>query len=305
MVIQPLPLQPGDIIGIMCPAGFMTLERTEACVQTLRDWGYEVVLGETLYSKSDNYFSGSDAERADDLQRMLDDNSIRAILFGRGGYGMSRIIDRLDFTRFLKHPKWIAGYSDITVILAHLYSKYGVASMHSPMAGAFADQPDDQQYLPSIGKMFSGLPMQYTVESSPLNRLGIAEGPLVGGNLALFTHLIGTDSFPNTDGAILFLEDVGEQLYNIDRMLRQLKRGGYLENLRGLIYGGFTECKDTERPFGQEISEILQAVVSDYSYPVCYDFPVSHTHRNYALKYGAPCQLTVQSDQVVLQEIVS
>ena len=139
MLIQPAPLQPGDAIGIVCPSGYMPLERTEACQRVLREWGFKVVLGDTLSSTSDNYFSGTDAERAADLQCMLDDDSIRAILFGRGGYGMSRIIDSLDFSRFLKNPKWIAGYSDITVILAHLYAVHGVASMHSPMAGAFAE----------------------------------------------------------------------------------------------------------------------------------------------------------------------
>ena len=302
MVIQPAPLQPGDVVGIMCPAGFMPLERTDACVQTLRSWGYEVVIGETLHSHSTNYFSGTDAERASDLQRMLDDDSIRAILFGRGGYGMSRIIDQLDFSRFVDNPKWIAGYSDITVILAHLYAKYGIASMHSPMAGAFADQPEDVRFLPSIQQVFSGLSMSYTVEPNALNQLGRGEGPLIGGNLALFTHLIGTESFPNTSGAILFLEDVGEQRYNIDRMLRQLKRGGHLEKLSGLLFGGFTDCKDTERPFGQELPEILQAIVQEYNYPICYDFPVSHTPRNYALKYGVNFQLNVLPDQVILQE---
>jgi muramoyltetrapeptide carboxypeptidase len=303
MLIQPAPLRPGDRVGIMCPAGFMPIERTEACVQALQSWGYEVVIGQTLRTPSTNYFSGTDEERARDLQQMLDDDSIRAILFGRGGYGMIRILDQLDFTRFLQHPKWIAGYSDITVILAHLYTKYQIASMHSPMAGAFAEPTPDARYLSSILHIFSGMPMNYEVDANLGNRLGTATGPLMGGNLALFTHLIGTASFPNTQGAILFLEDVGEQLYNIDRMLRQLKRGGHLENLAGLIFGGFTECKDTERPFGQELLEILQAIVSEYDFPVCYDFPVSHTPRNYALKYGVKARLDVQSTQVILREI--
>lgn len=303
MVKQPAPLQLGDTVGIMCPAGFMPIERTEACVQSLQDWGYQALLGDTLYSRSTTYFSGTDAERAHDLQRMLDDDSIRAILFGRGGYGMTRIIDRLDFARFLQNPKWIAGYSDITVLLAHLYTQYGIASMHSPMAGAFADQPADPIYLPSIRTLFAGERMDYTVASHALNRCGEASGPLLGGNLALFTHLIGTSSFPNLDGAILFVEDVGEQLYNIDRMLRQLKRGGHLDRLSGLIFGGFTDCKDTDRPFGQDLPEILQAIVQESDYPVCCDFPVSHTPRNYALKYGVTCRIRIAPDAVRLQEI--
>ncbi len=304
MVKQPAFLQPGDKIGIMCPAGFMPPGRTDACVRALGDWGFEAVLGETVRSQSDNYFSGSDAERAADLQRLLDDDSIRAILFGRGGYGMTRILDQLDFKSFLKQPKWIAGYSDITVILAHLYSVYGIASLHSPMAGAFADTTELDPYLCSVQDRFVGKPMYYHVDGHSMNRAGEATGPLIGGNLALFTHLIGTRSFPDTTGSIIFLEDVGEQLYNIDRMLRQLKRGGHFERISGLIFGGFTECKDTERPFGQTISEILLGVIAEYDFPVCFDFPVSHTARNYALKYGAVCRLTVERGSVQLKEIV-
>ena len=304
MIIQPLPLTPGDQVGIMCPAGFMTKERTDACVQQLNQWGFNAVLGETLYSRSENYFSGTDQERASDLQRMLDDEALQAILFGRGGYGMSRIIDRLDFTQFLKRPKWIAGYSDITVLLAHLYSRYGIASLHSPMAGAFQDYPADTIYLPHLRGMFTGGVMQYEANTDKWNRIGEATGPLVGGNLALFTHLIGSRSFPDLNGAILFLEDVGEQLYNIDRMLRQLKRGGYLERLSGLIFGGFTECKDTDRPFGQSVQEILESVIDEYTFPVCFDFPVGHTEQNYPLKYGVRCRLTVSEHNAQLQEII-
>ena len=302
MTIQPAPIRPGETVGITCPAGFMTKERTDVCVQRLADWGYQSVLGETLFSSSANYFSGTDDERAADFQRMLDDPSIRTILFGRGGYGMSRIIDRLDFTEFLKNPKWIAGYSDITVLLAHLYTRYGIASLHSPMAGAFQDFPDDNKYLPALREMISGGRMDYMVDADSRNKPGEAVGPLLGGNLALFTHLMGTPSFPDLTGAILFLEDVGEQLYNIDRMLRQLKRGGQLDRLSGLIFGGFTECKDTDRPFGQDVSQILQAVVADYEFPICYDFPVSHTGRNYPLKYGVRARLIVSETSVRLQE---
>jgi muramoyltetrapeptide carboxypeptidase len=150
--------------------------------------------------------------------------------------------------------------------------------------------------------MISGGRMDYTVDADSRNKPGEAVGPLLGGNLALFTHLMGTPSFPDLTGAILFLEDVGEQLYNIDRMLRQLKRGGQLDRLSGLIFGGFTECKDTDRPFGQDVSQILQAVVADYEFPICYDFPVSHTGRNYPLKYGVRARLIVSETSVLLQE---
>lgn len=171
------------------------------------------------------------------------------------------------------------------------------------MAGAFEDFPEDDLYLPSIRDRISGLAMDYHVPADPRNRSGEATGPLLGGNLALFTHLIGTNSFPDLTGAVLFLEDVGEQLYNIDRMLRQLKRGGQLDKLSGLIFGGFTDCKDTDRPFGQELSGILQAIVHAYDFPVCYDFPVSHTGCNYALKYGVPVRLQITERDVWLSEV--
>jgi muramoyltetrapeptide carboxypeptidase len=146
--------------------------------------------------------------------------------------------------------------------------------------------------------------MNYTVATDRQNRPGEAVGTLLGGNLALFAHLVGSNSFPDTRGAILFLEDVGEQLYNIDRMLRQLKRGGYLDGLSGVMFGGFTECKDTEPPFGQDFEQILESIVREYEFPVCYNFPVSHTERNYPLKYGVRCRLTVSANSVSLQEIV-
>ena len=303
MMIQPAPIRPGETIGIMCPAGFMPKDRTDACVQQLQHWGYKTRLGKTLFSESTNYFSGTDAQRAADLQQMLDDDDVRTILFGRGGYGMSRIIDRLDFTRFLKNPKWIAGYSDITVLLAHLYTRYGISTLHAPMAGAFQDYGPDSIYTSSIRNLISGGVMDYKVNAYPNNREGEAVGRLMGGNLALFTHLIGSSSFPDTSGSILFLEDVGEQLYNIDRMLRQLKRGGYLERLSGLIFGGFTDCKDTERPFGQSLEEILLDVVKEYDYPVCFDFPAGHIDRNLALVFGKTYSLSVTKNHIHLKYI--
>lgn len=302
MIKQPPSLKPGDIIGIVCPAGFMPLERTNACVKTLEQWGYKVKLGATVGGDSLNYFSGNDQERQNDLQAMLDDDSVKAILFGRGGYGMGRIIDGLKFKKFRKHPKWIIGYSDITVLHSHLYRNFKISSLHAPMAGAFNDGGDKNEFIASLRNALEGGKANYSTTIHPFNKTGKAKGDLVGGNLSLLAHLCGTSSDIKTKGRILFLEDVGEYIYNVDRMLYQLKRNGKLEKLSGLIIGGFTDMKDTDRPFGQTTFEVIRDILSVYDYPVCFDFPVSHTDRNYALKIGGSYTLEVGSDAVKLEE---
>lgn len=302
MITTPPYLQKGDTIGIVCPAGYMAAEKAQTCIHTLQEWGYRVKVGNTVGGPSTTYFSGTDEERLNDLQQMLDDRSIKAILFGRGGYGTGRIIDRLSFKQFKKHPKWIIGYSDITVLHSHLYRKYEISSLHSPMAGAFNDEGFKNEFVLSLKDALEGKKATYNVDGYAKNREGAATGELVGGNLSLLAHLTGTESDSKTKGRILFVEDVGEQLYNIDRMMHQLKRSGKLSKLAGLIFGGFTELKDTERPFGKTIYEILEEIVQEYDYPVCYDFPVSHSDRNYALKIGVEYSLTVKTNGVELKE---
>src|SRR5579875_714778 len=234
-------LQKGDTIGIVAPAGFMPIEKMQTCIETLDAWGYNVELGATTHSLSQNYFSGTDEERLSDLQQMMDNKSINAILCARGGYGMSRIIDNLKFKKFKKHPKWIIGFSDITVLHSHLFSNYKIASLHAPMAAAFNDGEFNNPYIHSLKDAIEGKPSHYECAAHAYNKTGEAKGILVGGNLTLLAHLIGTDSDINTKNKILFLEDVGEYLYNIDRMLLQLKRNGKFKKLAGLIIGGFTE----------------------------------------------------------------
>lgn len=296
-------LKKGDCIGITCPAGYMAAEKAQACIDTLMNWGYAVTVGKTLGSSSTNYFSGTDEERAAELQSMLDDKTINAILFGRGGYGMSRIIDRLDFKKFKKNPKWLIGFSDISLLHCHLFSKYKIASLHSPMAAAFNDGQADSEFILSLKNSLAGKKARYECATHSSNKIGTATGKLIGGNLALLAHSIGTDSEPDTDNCILFLEDIGEYLYNIDRMLYQLKRAGKLEKLTGIIFGGFTDMKDTERPFGKTIGEILAEISHDLNIPVCYNFPVSHGKENLALKVGVKYNLVVGNKKVTLKEI--
>ncbi|MCP9751781.1 LD-carboxypeptidase [Ferruginibacter sp. HRS2-29] len=295
-------LKKGDTIGITCPAGYMAAEKAETCIATLQSWGYNVMVGKTLGSQSENYFSGTDEERLDELQAMLDDKNIHAILFGRGGYGMGRIVDQLNFTRFKKNPKWVIGFSDITVLHTHLAGKYNTASLHAPMAAAFNDEGYKNEYIASLKNALAGKKANYKVEAHPFNRDGKATGRLIGGNLALLVNMIGTASDFDTKNKILFIEDIGEYLYSIDRMLYQLKRSGKLKKLAGLVLGGFTDMKDTERPFGKTIDEILTEVVGEVNYPVCFHFPVSHDKENYALKVGGEYQLSV-GKEVRLKEI--
>ncbi len=302
MITVPPSLQTGDTIGLVCPAGYMAAEKVQACIAALQEWGYKVKVGRTVGGNSSTYFSGTDEERLNDLQQMLDDDEVQAVLCARGGYGTGRIIEQLKFKKFRKHPKWIIGYSDITVLHSHLYANYGIASLHAPMAGAFNEEGYKNEYVLSLKEALQGKKARYETAGHSFNREGEASGELVGGNLALLAHITGTSSECKTKGRILFIEDVGEQLYNIDRMMHQLKRSGKLDKLAGLILGGFTDIKDTERPFGKSIFELLQDIVKEYDYPVCYDFPVSHSDRNYALKVGVQYRLKVTPAKVVLEE---
>jgi muramoyltetrapeptide carboxypeptidase len=301
-VIIPPYLSPGDTIGIVCPAGYMPQEKAQACINTLQQWGFQVKIGKTLGGSSGNYFSGTDAERLEDLQDMLDDESVKAVLCGRGGYGLGRIVDSIRFKKFRKHPKWIIGYSDVTVLLAHIYSNYRIAGLHSPMAAAFNDGGAENEYVQSIKHALQGDPALYTCNGHEYNKPGAVDAPLVGGNLSLLAHISGTASDFNTKGKILFLEDVGEYLYNIDRMLWHLKRTGKLDKLAGLIIGGFTDIKDTERPFGKPVYDLINELVKDYDYPICFNFPVSHGNENFALKIGVTYRLMVNGHMVQLKE---
>jgi muramoyltetrapeptide carboxypeptidase len=302
MIKIPPYLKKGDTIGITCPAGYMAKEKAQTCIDTLQQWGYQVMVGNTLGSNSANYFSGTDEERLNELQAMLDDDSINAILCGRGGYGTSRIIDRLDFKKFKRKPKWIIGFSDITVLHNHIFSNYKTASIHAPMASAFNDGGAKNEYVQSLKKMLTGKRNKYSCAPHPNNQQGKATGELVGGNLSLLAHLTGTPSDINPKNKLLFIEDIGEYIYNIDRMLYQLKRSGKLDNLAGLIIGGFTDMKDTDRPFGKNMDEVLHDIVKEYAYPVCFHFPVSHGTENYALKIGGTYQLNVGRTKVQLSE---
>lgn len=294
-------LQPGDTIAIVCPAGFMPAERAKACIQTLKKWGYKVVKGKTLGGRSKNYFSGTDEERLHDLQSFIDDPSIDAILCGRGGYGTTRILDGINWKAFKKNPKWIIGFSDITVLHGYMHEQLGICSIHGPMAGAFNNGED--RFTFSLKDTLEGKPVHYSAITHPLNQQGKAKAAVIGGNLCLMAHCIGSNAEYDTDGKILFIEDIGEQLYNIDRMMLQLKRAGKLKKLKGLIVGGFSDNKDTERTFGKTAYDIIADAVQEYNYPKCFGFPISHEKENVAIAIGQTYALEINDDAVSLFRI--
>ncbi len=302
MTTIPPYLKPGDTVGLLAPAGFMPFEKMQTCIETLQNWGYNLSFGNTTHSQSENYFSGTDEERLADLQQMLDDKNIKAILCARGGYGLSRIIDKICFKKFAKNPKWVIGFSDVTVLHAHIFSNYKIASLHAPMAAAFNDDGFNSPSVQSLKTALEGLPSDYEFLGHDYNKKGKVKGQLVGGNLCLLANITGTPSDIDTKKKILFLEDVGEYLYNVDRLFLQLKRSGKFEKLAGLIIGGFTDSKDTERPFGASVYELIYEQVKDFDFPVCFDFPVSHGQENYALKIGVKYTLDVSKERVILKE---
>lgn len=301
-------LKQGDIIGITSPAGYITLEQIQPSVLQMESWGFAIKVGTTI-GKRDFTYGGTDEERLLDFQQMLDDPNIKAIMCARGGYGFVRIIDKLDFSSFKRNPKWIIGFSDITVLHCHLAKNYGISSIHSKMCNSFPDdwtnaEPIQIETILSIKNALIGAEMVYNAPSAITNRQGKAEGILVGGNLSIIETLAGSGSDLDTKNKILFIEDTGEYLYSIDRMLWNLKRSGKLEHLKGLIVGGFkVKPDDVGEEFGKTIYDIVLEKVATYNYPVAFDFPVGHQRNNFALKCGLKHQLNVDANGTSLKAI--
>ena len=287
-MVQPPLLKKADKIGIIAPARKISLPEIQFAIETFESWGLEVVLSKNLF-KEDHQFSGTDEERCSDLQTMLDDDSIKAIISARGGYGTLRIIDQLDFSKFKKHPKWIIGYSDITVLHSHIHN-FGIETVHGLMCINF---PKSAGAVETLHKILFGEKLSYSFKDHPLNRNGKCVGELVGGNLSLLYALAGSKSDISTKGKILFIEDLDEYLYHIDRMMLNLNRSGKLSDLAGLIVGGMTDMKDNQIPFGKTAEEIILDAVKEFKYPVCFNFPSGHMENNYAIPLGRKSTLYV------------
>ncbi|MEO6903721.1 MAG: LD-carboxypeptidase [Bacteroidia bacterium] len=289
-MLRPSYLKKNDTIGIFACARKVTLIELQPAIDVFKSWGLQVVLSKNLFDAY-HQFSGTDELRTADLQAMLDDVSIKAIISARGGYGTLRIIDQLDFKLFKKHPKWVIGYSDITVLHAHIYN-LGIETIHATMPINFNK---NKEAVISLHAALFGQPLIYKFEGHVLNKFGIAKGELIGGNLSLLYALIGSNSDMDTVGKILFIEDLDEYLYHIDRMMMSLKRAGKLCHLAGLIVGGMTEMKDNQIPFGKTAPEIILDAVKEYNYPVCFDFPAGHIDKNLALYFGRKATLTIEN----------
>ena len=293
MINQPHPLKKGDTVAITCPAKKPSSDLSDA-VSLLESWGLNVIIGQTVHA-SHHQFAGSDELRAQEFQQFMDDNAVKAIFAARGGYGTIRMIDRLDFSKFQTQPKWIVGFSDITVLHCHVFANFHIQSIHGQMPQTIADGTTAS--LETLRKALFNESLSYQYPTGGMAKLGEAEGILVGGNLSLLIALSGSVSEIDYRDKILFIEDVGEYLYAIDRMLWVLKRSGKLALLKGLIVGGFTEIKDNDIPFGQTVEEIILAHVNEYDYPVCFNFPAGHIANNQALVFGNKINLKIDEIQ--------
>ncbi len=294
-MMQPSYLKKGDTVAIVATARKISREEIQPAVTFLESYGLSVELGENLFM-TDHQYAGADTQRIDDLQKALNDPNIKAIFIARGGYGTVRLIESLNFDEFLKYPKWIAGYSDVTVMHNVVYN-LNISTLHSTMPVNFHK---DEEATKSMMQALFGELKVIDVPAGKANRLGKANAKVVGGNLSLMYSLSGTPYDINTAGTILFLEDLDEYLYHIDRMMMQLKLAGKLKNLSGLVIGGMTDMKDNAVPFGKTAEEIILDAVKDYNYPVCFNFPAGHIAKNLALYLGREAELIVTNESVTL-----
>ena len=283
---------PGDLVSIAAPARWVDPADVQNFLSMLEQEGLKTMTGSNLTRH--HQYAGEDKDRLDDLQQMLDHPDIKAIFCARGGYGTLRLLSRIDLKGFANHPKWVVGFSDITTLHAYLQMRIGVASIHAAMPYTFRDVTDrDMPAVTSLFGILKGELPSYTVPANPLNREGKSTGILLGGNLSVLYSLTGTlFQFP-TKGAILFLEDVDEYLYHIDRMMQNLKLAGMLENLAGLVVGGLTDMHDNEVPFGKTAAEIIQEAVDEFDFPVCFNFPAGHMEGNMAMVLGRQVSMEV------------
>lgn len=296
----PTYLKKGDTIGILSTARKMTEEQLQFAIQLIHSWGFNTKLGESIGAE-EHQFAGPDEIRRKNLQDFMDDPEINAILCARGGYGTMRIIDGIDFRAFAENPKWICGFSDVTVLHEHL-NKMGIASLHTAMPSLF---PSTEKHptLQSIEKALKGEALEYTWKASAHNiHTNNIEGELVGGNLSLIYALQGSVSDIQTDGKILFIEDLDEYYYHVDRMMCSLDRGGKLKNLKGLLVGGMNDMKDNSIPFGMQTDEIILYYTRKYGYPVLFDFPCGHIEHNYAIKLGMSTSIETKNDQLIFKQ---
>jgi len=285
---------------VISPSGLVERSRIESAIEILKIRGFEVLTGRHVFG-SNGIYSGRDGERLSDLQSALDAKDISAIFFTRGGYGLSRIIGQIDFSGFLKHPKWIVGFSDITVLHSAINRICSTCSIHAPVLNSFISFSETDESLLRLYAALKGQDVLYEMKDHPLNHYGNASGILTGGNLSLLYNLRGTRFDIEPEGKILFIEDVGEYLYHLDRMMMNLKNGGILSKINGLVCGGFSEMKDQDQPFGKTAEEIIADAVQEYRYPVLFGFPAGHIQPNYPLILGNKIDINISENKVTIK----
>ncbi|NNC49576.1 MAG: LD-carboxypeptidase [Flaviramulus sp.] len=295
---QPSYLKAGDTVAIVAPSGVLKnrTKEVEQAKSLLKNWGLNPVVGKHVFSKA-NHFAGTDNDRCEDFQNALDDPSIRAIWCARGGYGTVRILDKLDYSKFNKNPKWVIGYSDITALHNQIHNN-GVESIHAMMCTSLQDDLSTiEETISSLKNAVFGNPLSYTLTGSKYNKTGDASGQLVGGNLTMLHTMLGSKTSINTSGKILFIEEIGEYKYHIDRMLQSLKRAGYFENCKGLIVGDMSKLRKNTTLWGTSIEQLILDAFSDYNFPIAFNMPAGHEKDNRALIMGRTIQLEVNSEQ--------
>lgn len=293
--ITPPYLKPGDTIGIVAPARFVTRDEMQPAIRFLTAQGFMVKTSPHLFSQH-HQFAGTDEERAEDLMEMIEDKSVRAILCARGGYGTVRILDLLNLRKLQLNPKWIIGYSDITVLHSIISSWYGLETLHATMPINYTSDISGNESINNLVKALTGQNLNYRIPHHSFNQFGSATGLLAGGNLSILNSLIGTDADFAAQDRILFIEDLDEYLYHIDRMMMHLKRSGKLKAITGLVVGSFSDMRDNKTPFGSDAYEIIYSVMKDYNIPVCYGFPAGHVEPNNSLIIGRKVDLIVNEE---------
>ncbi|TBN16602.1 S66 peptidase family protein [Hyunsoonleella pacifica] len=294
VLIQPSYLQKGDTVAIVAPAGILKNREGEInkAKALLKSWGLHTVVGKHIFNQG-RHFAGTDDERCEDFQNALDDKSIRAIWCARGGYGSARILDKLDWTNFNESPKWIIGYSDITAIHSELHN-LGFLSLHAMMCTSLQDDVATiKETISTFKNALFGKPLNYTLEGSKYNNPGTVSAPIIGGNLTILHTMLGSKTSLDTSGKILFIEEIGEYKYHIDRMLQSLKRAGYFDNCKGVIIGDMTKIKRNTTPWGSSIEQLILDVLSEYNFPIAFNMKAGHEKDNRALILGRTITLKV------------
>ena len=300
-LVIPSYLQKGDTVVIIAPAGIMKdTVKVENGIKLLKDWGLKVKLGKHVFEQN-FHFAGTDAQRAEDFQKAIDNPNIKAIWCARGGYGSVRIIDAIDFTKFKQNPKWVIGFSDITVFHNAIHN-LGIETLHALMPITLKpDNKEQKKAQKALKKALFGKKITYRISDSDYNKEGEVTAKIVGGNLSILYSLLGTESTINVDNKILFIEDVGEYLYSIDRMLISLRRNGYFDHCKGLIVGGVTDFRENSTPYGKTVEEVVLDAVKDFDFPVAFDFPAGHIRDNRALILGRTLTLKVKKNKTILK----